>query len=279
MEAARKWDASVPFDETEAITYTRQLWGHDSDSNSDSDSDKSSLDSSGSRDDVDLDSLLRDDDGHLTPKARAFIREVRAEKTASKKAIREAREAALGGKLLALPQKKYGVIYADPEWHFVVGSAAWMSTSHPANHYATSPTEEIAARPVADIAADDCVLFLWATVPMLDQALEVMEAWGFTYKSHFVWVKDRTGTGYWNLNQHELLLVGTCGNVPAPAPGTQWSSVIEAPRGRHSEKPERAYQLIEHHFPNLPKIELNARKARAGWDSWGFEAPTDEAAQ
>ena len=60
----------------------------------------------------------------------------------------------------------------------------------------------------------------------------------------FVWVKDRTGTGYWNMNQHELLLVGTRGNVPAPAPGAQWSSVIAAPRGAHSEKPERAYELI-----------------------------------
>jgi len=157
----------------------------------------------------------------------------------------------------------------------VVGTAAWMSTSHAANHYATSPTEVIAARPVEDIAADDSVLFLWATVPMLPQALEVMTAWGFAYKSNFAWVKNRTGTGYWNLNQHELLLVGTRGNVPAPAPGTQWPSVILAPRGRHSEKPERAYELIEHHFPTLPKIELNARKRREGWDSWGYKAPAE----
>ena len=150
------------------------------------------------RDDVDLDSLLRDDHGQLTPKAREFIREVRAEKTASKKAIRDAREVALAGKQLALPQKKYGVIYADPEWQFVVRSDAWMSTTHPANHYPTSTTRRDQGAPVADIAADDCVLFLWATVPMLPQALEVMEAWGFTYKTHFVWEKDSTGTGYWN---------------------------------------------------------------------------------
>jgi N6-adenosine-specific RNA methylase IME4 len=104
-----------------------------------------------------------------------------------------------------------------------------------------------------------------------------MDAWGFTYKSNFAWMKDRAGTGYWNRNQHELLLVGTRGNVPAPAPGTQWSSVITAPRGRHSEKPERAYELIEHHFPNLPKIELNARCGRPGWDSWGLEAPSGSA--
>ncbi|MGZ6022699.1 MAG: MT-A70 family methyltransferase [Rhizomicrobium sp.] len=263
MRLAANATPTSHLDEAEAIAISRDLWGNDADDPND-------------RNDADLDSLLRDEQGHLTPKAREFIREVRAEKTASKKAIRSQREAALGGKLLALPEKKYGVIYADPEWHFVVGSDAWMSTSHAANHYPTSPTEEIADRPVADIAADDAVLYLWATVPMLPDALLVMQAWGFRYVSNFVWVKDRTGTGYWNQNQHELLLIGTRGNVPAPAPGTQWPSVIEAPRGRHSEKPERVYELIEHYFPTLPKIELNARKRRDGWDAWGFEAPADD---
>jgi N6-adenosine-specific RNA methylase IME4 len=80
------------------------------------------------------------------------------------------------------------------------------------------------------------------------------------------------GTGFWFRIQHEILLVGTKGNVPAPAPGTQWPSVIKAPPGRHSEKPEIFYELIEAYFPTLPKIELNARRARPGWDVWGNEA-------
>jgi N6-adenosine-specific RNA methylase IME4 len=143
----------------------------------------------------------------------------------------------------------------------------------PENHYPTSPLDVIKARDVPSIAADDCVLFLWATVPMLPDALEVMAAWGFEYKTNFVWIKNRFGTGYWNRNQHELLLVGTRGDVPAPAPGTQESSVITAPRGEHSEKPEAALKLIEAYFPNLPKIELNRRgPARPGWDAWGNEA-------
>src|SRR5271155_5436675 len=71
------------------------------------------------------------------------------------------------------------------------------------NHYPTSEPSDIAARDVASIAADDCVLFLWATAPMLPQAIDVMRAWGFAYKSHFVWAKDRLGTGYWNRNKHE----------------------------------------------------------------------------
>ena len=259
MKLAANAKLASHLDEAEAVAVSRELWGHTNDD--------------GTTIDLNIDDLLRDADGRLTPKARAFIREVKAEKTESKKAIRSAREAALAGKQLALPQKKYGVILADPEWHFQVGSDAWMSTTHASNHYATSPTEEIAARPVEDIAADDCVLFLWATSPMLPQGLEVMKAWGFEYKSSATWVKDKAGTGYWFRNQHELLLVGTRGDVPCPAPGTQWSSVIEAPRGRHSEKPERAYELIEHYFPTLPKIELNARgPAREGWDVWGYEA-------
>lgn len=106
---------------------------------------------------------------------------------------------------------------------------------------------------------------------MLPDALRVMEAWGFTYKSHLIWRKPHVGTGYWFRSGHELLLVGTRGKIPAPAMGTQFDSVINAPTGQHSEKPDRFYGIIEAYFPNLPKIELNARRRREGWDSWGNE--------
>jgi N6-adenosine-specific RNA methylase IME4 len=133
------------------------------------------------------------------------------------------------------------------------------------------------SRDVTSIAATDCVLFLWATAPMLKDALRVMAAWGFAYKSHIVWHKLRPGAargpGYWVTGEHELLLIGTRGNVPAPAPGTQSPSVIAAPVGEHSEKPEAFARLIESYFPNLPKVELNARRARPGWVTWGNEAP------
>jgi N6-adenosine-specific RNA methylase IME4 len=190
---------------------------------------------------------------------------------------RAEREIELAAKQTALPDKRYGVIYADPEWRFEVYSRKTGMDLTADNHYPTSPTEEICNRPVGDIAADDCVLFLWATVPMLPDALKVMSAWGFTYKSQFAWAKNRAGTGYWNRNRHELLLIGTKGNIPCPAPGTQWDSLVEAAVGRHSEKPEKFYELIESYFPNLPKIELNARRARPGWDAWGNEVM--EAAQ
>jgi N6-adenosine-specific RNA methylase IME4 len=196
--------------------------------------------------------------------------------TEDKKAKRAAREKVLAAVQTALPNKRYGVIYADPEWRFEVYSRDTGMDRAADNHYPTSATDAICARPVGDIAADDCVLFLWATVPMLPDALKVMAAWGFTYKSHCIWAKDKVGTGYWFRNSHELLLVGTKGNIPAPAMGTQWTSTIEGRVTRHSAKPERFYELIEEYFPSLPKIELNARHTRKGWDAWGNEADVDQ---
>ena len=195
--------------------------------------------------------------------------------TAAKKSRRAAREMELGAKQMALPEAKFGVIYADPEWQFASYSEETGMDRAADNHYPTSPIETIKARPAGSLAADDCALFLWATVPMLPQALEVMVAWGFAYKSHTMWRKDRAGTGYWFRNVHEILLVGTRGKVPAPAMGDQWPSVIDAPVGEHSAKPEKFYGLIEAYFPTLPKIELNARQARDGWARWGYEAPEE----
>jgi N6-adenosine-specific RNA methylase IME4 len=206
-------------------------------------------------------------------------KETKEERQAEKLEARVQREAALAAKQLALPEKQYGVVVADPEWRFEFYSPRGSLNSSADNHYETSALDVIKTRDVPSIAADDCVLFLWATVPMLLQALEVMAAWGFQYVSNFAWAKDKAGTGYWNRNQHELLLVGRKGDIPAPAPGMQWPSVIEAPVTEHSAKPEKFLELIEAYFPTLPKIELNRRgPARAGWDAWGNEAEPAEAA-
>lgn len=205
------------------------------------------------------------------------VKAIRAEATAEKKAKRVEREQTTAAKILALPTKKYGVIVADPEWRFEPYSRETGMDRSADNHYSTTATDVIAQRDVASIAAPDCALFLWATAPMIREALEVMEAWGFEYKTQAVWVKQRVGdgrgSGYWFLGEHEVLLVGTRGKIPAPAMGTQFRSVIEAPVGEHSEKPERALEIVETYFPNLPKIELNRRGlARKGWDAWGAEA-------
>jgi len=196
-----------------------------------------------------------------------------------KAARRETRERELGAQQQSLPDGKFGVIVADPEWRFEPWSRSSGMDRAADNHYPTSCIEVIAARDVPSIAADDCVLFLWATAPMLPHALMVMAAWGFNYRSHVIWEKIRPsgesflGTGYWFRNAHELLLVGVKGDIPAPAMGTQEPSIIEAPTGAHSSKPEVFAQMIEEYFPTLPKIELNRRgPARPGWAAWGNEA-------
>jgi N6-adenosine-specific RNA methylase IME4 len=197
-----------------------------------------------------------------------------------KKARRTQREQDLACKIKTLPDIKAGVIVADPEWQWEPWSHETGMDRAAANHYPTSCLEIIKSRDVPSIAAKDCVLFLWATIPMLPHALVVMATWGFDYKSHYAWGKDKFGTGYWSREKHELLLIGARGDVPCPAPGDQWDSLIMAPRGKHSEKPEIFLEMIEKYFPNIPKIELNRRGApRPGWDAWGYEAETSEAAE
>lgn len=138
------------------------------------------------------------------------------------------------------------------------------------NHYPTMSLEEICATPVP--CADDAVLFLWRTAPMLEQALQVMRAWGFEYRTEFVWAKDKQGTGYWARNQHEVMMVCVRGHPPAPAPGRQYSSLQYAHVTEHSEKPAQFYEIIDDMFPSADKLEMFARGTpRAGWDAVGNE--------
>jgi len=172
---------------------------------------------------------------------------------------------------------RYNVIYADPPWRLEPYSRESGLNKAADHYYPTMNSMDIADMPVRDICAEACALFIWATAPMINDALMVLDAWGFRYKSQFVWVKERIGTGYWNRNRHEILLVGTCGGIPAPAPGTQFESVLETAPGEvlpHSQKPQSARAMVEAYFPSLPRIELFARpSAAAGWDVWGNEAP------
>lgn len=226
---------------------------------------------------------LRGPDGKLTPQAKKEVakaaKELRTEKQAEKRAKRSEKEATLALRQRALPDMRFGVILEDYEWHFKVHSAETGMDRHAANHYPTGADaltpEAIVERTRARfaVAAPDCVLFMWATIPHLAIALKVMELRGFTYKSHFAWPKDKIGLGYWVREKHELLLIGTKSNVPCVAQGQNWDSWQAAPKGTHSQKPEWQYELIEAYFPNLPKIELNARSGRPGWYAWGNEAP------
>lgn len=199
-------------------------------------------------------------------------------KAGEKGLSRQAKEAELAERIraasLSLGKNVYGVILADPPWRFEPYSRETGMDRAADNHYPTMTLEEIECLNVP--AADDCVLFLWATSPMICAALTAMDAWGFKYKSQIIWVKDRIGTGYWARNKHEILLIGTRGNIPAPEPGTQPDSAIVAQVGTHSTKPDVFQEIIEDLYPTLPRLEMFSRRARTGWDAWGAEAPEND---
>jgi len=165
-----------------------------------------------------------------------------------------------------LPEGVFDVIYADPPWEYYT-----PLRGYPELHYKTMTTEEICKLKVP--SADDAVLFLWATNPTLKDALKVMECWGFTYKTNMVWVKDKIGTGFYFRAQHELLLLGIKGKMPAPLEENRFPSVIHAPVREHSRKPAEVYEIIEKMYPNRKYLELFARpeEKRKGWTYWGLE--------
>jgi N6-adenosine-specific RNA methylase IME4 len=162
----------------------------------------------------------------------------------------------------------YSVLCADPPWRYEANTTP--DTRAIENHYPTMSAGELAALPVP--ADDDAVLFLWATSPKLAEALELLAAWRFEYRTCMVWVKDRIGMGHYARQRHELLLIARRGSLPVPDPQDRPDSVIEAPRLEHSRKPDEAYARIERMYPHLPRVELFARSPRPGWAVWGNEA-------
>jgi N6-adenosine-specific RNA methylase IME4 len=209
------------------------------------------------------------DEGELRNAVKSYRRAKRERALAEKTA--KANEALEAGEEL------FSVLYTDPPWRLEPYSRETGMDRAADNHYPTMTTDQIAALKVP--AADDAVLFIWGTVPMLPDALHVMKAWGFTYRSHCIWNKPHAGTGYWFRNKHELLLVGVKGDVPAPAPGKQFASVIDAPLAEHSVKPEDFAEMIREMFPNAKPVELFARRPREGWAVWGNEVAEAEAAE
>jgi N6-adenosine-specific RNA methylase IME4 len=206
------------------------------------------------------------------------VKLARAERQKEKKVKRAKRQRQLAAKIKDLPDRRYGVILADPGWRFESYSETTGEDRSAGNHYTTETVSDIKRWPIPTVAADDCVLYLWATVPMLPEALAVMAAWEFDYKSHFAWDKEVAAHGFWNRGRHELLLIGTKGEPVAPSEGMQSDSVINERKTEHSVKPQKAYEIIEAYHEGIPKIELNRRGApRDGWDAWGNEAVEPEA--
>ena len=160
----------------------------------------------------------------------------------------------------------FDVIYADPPWRY---DFAESSNRKIENHYTTMQTSDIAKMKVP--SKENCVLFMWATAPKLLEALDVMKGWGFTYKTHAIWDKEKIGMGYWFRGQHELLMVGVKGKVSPPQASIRISSIIKEQRSKHSRKPDCVAEYIELAFYNKSKVELFCREPRNGWYSYGNE--------
>jgi N6-adenosine-specific RNA methylase IME4 len=182
---------------------------------------------------------------------------------------------------LADSGKRFSVIYADPAWPWDTWGKLGKVMSAPDNHYGTSPIDEIKALPVAPLAADDAALLLWATMPNLPAAFEVIAAWGFIFKTvAVVWVKQNpsgnglhTGMGYWTRSNAELCLLATKGAPQRLARDVQ--QIVLAPVGEHSAKPEEVRRRIERLFAG-PYLELYGRKPVPGSTVWGNEIKRDQ---
>jgi N6-adenosine-specific RNA methylase IME4 len=163
-----------------------------------------------------------------------------------------------------MPEGIYNVIYADPPWEYNI-----MTRGAPNEHYETMHDQDVYNLKIP--ASENAILFLWATNPKLPEALKVIEAWGFEYKTNMVWVKNGLGIGYYVRGNHELLLIAKRGNIPPPMEANRPPSTIVADTTEHSKKPEQVYSIIEQMYPVGKYLELFARNTRPNWTSWGNE--------
>lgn len=173
--------------------------------------------------------------------------------------------------------KKYNIIYADPPWTFKTYSEKGKEHKSAENHYPCMNKEDIQKLPITNISSSDCILLLWVTFPCLQEGLELIKAWGFTYKTcGFTWVKRNKksdswfwGLGYWTRANAELCLIATKGKPKRASKSVH--QVCDARVMEHSRKPAEIRERIVQLCGDLPRIELFARQHAEGWDCWGDE--------
>ncbi|WP_412506173.1 MT-A70 family methyltransferase [Roseovarius sp. SYSU LYC5161] len=175
-----------------------------------------------------------------------------------------------------IPGGPFDIIVMDPPWRFSSNSAD-RPGRNARRHYRCMRDDEIAALPVPQIVGRDALLFLWVTVPILERAMRIPPAWGFRYVSQLVWVKDRPATGFWSRNRHEPVLIYRRGKFPCPSPAPFTDSVFFAKKRQHSRKPEILQDRIDAVWPQARKLEMFARRPRAGWETWGNDPERFEA--
>jgi len=192
-------------------------------------------------------------------------------------AQREIRRKELATKTPPPPSGKYRVIYADPPWKYndamaISRDGLGESYGPAVAHYPPMTISELCVLPVRDLSEENSVLFLWTTSPLLEDTFQIVRAWGFKYKSSFIWDKVKHNMGHYNSVRHELLLICTKGSC-TPDVKKLFDSVQSIERtDKHSQKPAKFREIIDTIYPNGPRIELFARERTSGWDAWGNEA-------
>lgn len=173
---------------------------------------------------------------------------------------------------------EFGTVLADPPWRFMNRTGKVAPEHRRLSRYDTMDWKDIAALPIADVMAEQSHCYLWVPNALLAEGLQVLEAWGFTYKANLVWAKrrkdggpDGRGVGFYFRNVTELILFGVRGNLRTLAPGRSQVNMIETRKREHSRKPDEQYEIIEACSPG-PYLELFARYPRDGWAVWGNEA-------
>ncbi len=176
---------------------------------------------------------------------------------------------------------QFGTILADPPWQFMNRTGKMAPEHRRLHRYKTMKLEEICAMPVREIGAQQSHLYLWVPNALLAEGLQVMSAWGFTYKTNIVWYKirkdggpDGRGVGFYFRNVTELLLFGIRGRLRTLAPGRREVNIVVTRKKEHSRKPHQVYEIIERCSPG-PYLELFARSQRRGWTQWGDEVQTN----
>ena len=176
--------------------------------------------------------------------------------------------------------KAFEIVYADPPWDYKgqkqhTGQGGEDSGGAEA-HYPTLTLKDLKLLDLEPHLAPDCLLFMWATSPHLDQAIELLKAWGFQWATvGFVWDKQRVNPGFYTMSQCELCLIGKRGKIPKPRGARNVRQMVSELRGAHSAKPEEVRTRIETMFPTQAKLELFARQAAPGWSAWGNEVVSD----
>lgn len=175
---------------------------------------------------------------------------------------------------------EFSTILIDPPWRFTNRTGKMAPEHRRLRRYETMSFEEIAALPVGKHAANPSHLYLWTPNALLREALDIMAAWGFTYKTNIVWYKvrkdggpDGRGVGFYFRNVTELLLFGVKGSMRTLQPGRTQTNIVSSRKQEHSRKPERVYDIIEACSPG-PYLELFARDRREGWKAWGDQVDT-----